>query len=324
MLEELSQYTDSRTFDSMAKKVTSNNMEWSDSDEVITLQQAPQRQYSQHKVRTTQDSTLSLLVSQKQSQPTEHIPGVLLQEIPESHCQLTSVCNLREQILHSKHEKLSEIIGNHKFIGVVDLNRGISLIQHETKLYLVQHLILVEELFYQAALRQFGDFNLIKLDPQPSVADLVTMAINAESCLSEETKAIQTKKIVQLILSKQALLEEYFGIIINKDGQLECFPSLLPGYVPDLLSLPLFLLQLAVQVNWTNEEQCIQTIFQELACLYTSRCDQSSSSKLEHSQLQNIVFPYAKRFLVPSSSLLDQGIIEVANLPALYRIFERC
>ena len=34
---------------------------------------------------------------------------------------------------------LSEIIENHTFVGIADLRRCLSLIQHSTKLYLVDH-----------------------------------------------------------------------------------------------------------------------------------------------------------------------------------------
>lgn len=35
--------------------------------------------------------------------------------------------------------ELSEILEKHTFVGIVDLNKCLSLIQHSTKLYLVNH-----------------------------------------------------------------------------------------------------------------------------------------------------------------------------------------
>ena len=43
-----------------------------------------------------------------------------------------------------------------------------------------------EELFYQLGLRQFGDFSRIKLEPPPSLRDLVEIGVAAEE-ISEET-----------------------------------------------------------------------------------------------------------------------------------------
>lgn len=37
-----------------------------------------------------------------------------------------------------------------------------------------------EELFYQLALRQFGDFSRMKLQPPPSLRSLLQIAVNAE------------------------------------------------------------------------------------------------------------------------------------------------
>lgn len=37
------------------------------------------------------------------------------------------------------HTDLSEILEKHVFVGIVDLDRCLSLLQHSTKLYLVNH-----------------------------------------------------------------------------------------------------------------------------------------------------------------------------------------
>ena len=79
-------------------------------------------------------------------------------EIRESECYLTSVRQLRETALKGKHKcghfremhferpsieirpsDLTEILEKHTFVGIVDLDRCLSLIQHSTKLYLVNH-----------------------------------------------------------------------------------------------------------------------------------------------------------------------------------------
>lgn len=81
-------------------------------------------------------------------------------EIEWSECYLLSVRELRENVQKSKHKcahisahysskrpftsysVLSEIIQNHIFVGIVDASRCLSLIQHSTKLYLVNHGVL--------------------------------------------------------------------------------------------------------------------------------------------------------------------------------------
>ncbi len=91
------------------------------------------------------------------------------------------------------------------FVGIVDLNRCLSLVQHSTKLYLVNHAALAyvtfalfnsrrthckayrEELFFQLALRQFGDMTKLKLEPPPPLRKLVQIAVDAEDT-TEDTK----------------------------------------------------------------------------------------------------------------------------------------
>ena len=76
-------------------------------------------------------------------------------EIEESECYLLSVRSLREDLGKGKHQRmwptsicdhqsqysleLTEILQNHIFVGIVDMTRCLSLIQHSTKLYLVNH-----------------------------------------------------------------------------------------------------------------------------------------------------------------------------------------
>jgi len=95
---------------------------------------------------------------------------------------------------------LSEILEKHIFVGIVDLDRCLSLLQHSTKLYLVNHGVLAyvpfavddnenydfalithrEELFYQLGLRQFGDYSRLKLEPPPPLRAMVKLAVDAE------------------------------------------------------------------------------------------------------------------------------------------------
>lgn len=133
-----------------------------------------QRVYSHNKVRTsTQDRTLDsmfpvanhsgTLASSSDLAKTDSItaPSNTLsksREIKESECFLTSVKNLRKKIQKEKHRReflfffnsntrrghfyqleLTEILEKHIFVGIVDLERCLSLIQYSTKLYLLNH-----------------------------------------------------------------------------------------------------------------------------------------------------------------------------------------
>ena len=122
-----------------------------------------------HKVRTSQsDRTLDSMFpvlppsqrpSIEEAEPgqTQQAPPVKVPEIAVSECILASVLRLREEVERVKHEgrfltlggckllclcwatELTEILQKHVFVGVVDLERCLSLIQHSKKLYLVNH-----------------------------------------------------------------------------------------------------------------------------------------------------------------------------------------
>lgn len=87
-----------------------------------------------------------------------------------------------------------------------------------------------------------------------------------------------------------------------------------------------------MQVNWTSETECFESFLRELAYFYVPEPlipDKSSPSPSEDEQsarwqIQHALFPALARYLVAPKSLLDRDVVQVANLPDLYRVFERC
>lgn len=112
--------------------------------------------------------------------------------------------------------ELSEILSDVTYVGIVDLPKSISLVQHSTKLYLADHSVLAyvrqlsysttpclesrttwnisshhtalflhvrEELFYQLGVRQFGDFGRLHLNPPPSVRSLLELSVACEDSI---------------------------------------------------------------------------------------------------------------------------------------------
>lgn len=71
-----------------------------------------------------------------------------------------------------------------------------------------------------------------------------------------------------LLLSRRDMLKDYFSIEFSSSGSLLSLPDLLPGYVPPLMHLPLFLLRLATQCDWTDEEKCFDSVARQLAWFY--------------------------------------------------------
>lgn len=139
------------------------------------------------------------------------------------------------------------------------------------------------------------------------------------------------------------MVDEYFSISLTFDGLLESLPMLLKGYTPDLDRLPHFLLCLGTRINWQDEKECFQSILKELAFFYSPRYMSSFTSHIDvedeaqeeregrseekHArwQLEHVLWPSMRRYTSWKRDSLSNGDLkQVANLPDLFRIFERC
>ena len=52
--------------------------------------------------------------------------------------------------------------------------------------------------------------------------------------------------------------------------------------------------------------------------------DQELQEKAERWQIQHILFPAMRRYIAAPKTLLELDIVQVADLPELYKVFERC
>ncbi|PYI27115.1 DNA mismatch repair protein MutL [Aspergillus indologenus CBS 114.80] len=158
--------------------------------------------------------------------------------------------------------------------------------------------------------------------------------------------------VAQTLLARREMLNEYFALQISADGALVSLPLLLKGYLPSLAKLPKFLLRLGPYVDWSSEEACFRSFLRELAAFYVpeplplpaAAPAPRTSAAAEHAQiageteteryieqrraqiarmLEHVVFPAMRGRLVATTRLLG-GVIEVADLKGLYRVFERC
>ncbi|KAL5341588.1 hypothetical protein BJX70DRAFT_358366 [Aspergillus crustosus] len=269
---------------------------------------------------------------------------------------LTSIKALRATVRTSMHNSLTETIASHSYVGLVDEQRRIAAIQSGVKLYLIDYGMFCAELFYQIGLTDFGNFGTIKLDPPPKLVDILRIAAEAESeaahsgsdSPTDEDRSIFSNApdaVARTLLSRKEMLSEYFSIEISDSGHLLTLPLLLRGYLPSLGKLPRFLLRLGPYVDWTNEEDCFRTFLRELAAFYTpehlprlpgannfekgefGNAEEDEFIRSRRSQmarmLEHVVFPALRARLVATTRLL-RGVVEVADLKGLYRVFERC
>lgn len=85
--------------------------------------------------------------------------------------------------------------------------------------------------------------------------------------------------------------------------------------------------------------ECFETFLRELAYFYVPEpmfeetpepkaADQLANEQAAESavrwQIQHLLFPAMARYMSAPKSLLDRDVVQVANLPELYRVFERC
>ncbi|CAG8498812.1 19091_t:CDS:10 [Rhizophagus irregularis] len=271
--------------------------------------------------------------------------------------RLTSILTLRKRLKEIEHKGLTELLANHTFVGCVDDSLTLALVQHQTKLYMVNYNVLSEELFYQLALYGFHNFGFIHLSIPAPIRELTIFAL--ESCDHDKSEDLKPN-------------EE-----ISQNGELATLPLMLKGYAPNLDKLPTFLLRLGTEVDWETETGCFETLSRELGLFYAPEppnfsnistsisnnqddnsmdiCDTSNvnkdnslllpkrkSSEKETNlifteqqkkaeiarykwQIEHLIFPTLKsQFIAPKSIAENGHVLQIANLPDLYRIFERC
>ncbi|KAK7510973.1 hypothetical protein IWZ03DRAFT_72127 [Phyllosticta citriasiana] len=270
-------------------------------------------------------------------------------------CKLTSVKELRAEVRDAMHNELTDVLGSHTFVGIVDSRRRIAAIQGGVKLFLVDYGMLSNDFFYQVGLTDFGNFGRIRLDPPLCLRDLLAVAVEQERNNTspddngdEQEGAFDWAKAVDTVhaqlVARRDMLSEYFSLDISAAGDVAALPLLLKGYVPCMAKLPLFLLRLGPHVNWIDEKACFCSFLRELASFYVPESlppppaavsaagaaavadeDAHVAARRRHLQrvVQTVLFPAFRSRLVATRGLL-KGVVEVANLKGLYRVFERC
>lgn len=181
----------------------------------------------------------------------------------------------------------------------------------------------------------------------------------AAATTQEENKIFASAPdiVAKTLIDHREMLDEYFSLQVSPDGDLLSVPLLLKGYLPSLGKLPRFLLRLGPYIDWSSEEGCFRSFLRELAAFYTpeqlpippsvqkdaksrsqnningeddavSEEEEEEDSVLQRRllmgrMLEYAVFPALRARLVATTRLL-RGVVEVADLKGLYRVFERC
>ncbi|KAH8880675.1 DNA mismatch repair protein MutL [Thozetella sp. PMI_491] len=157
--------------------------------------------------------------------------------------------------------------------------------------------------------------------------------------------------IVEQLVERREMLLEYFSLEISPSGDLLSIPLMVKGYMPALVKLPQFLFRLGPNVDWRDEKGCFHTFLREIAAFYVpeqlpaspagsgggggaaggeenEELDDEVVARRRHVRwaVEHVFFPAFKARLVATKALMRPpgGILEIANLKGLYRVFERC
>lgn len=184
---------------------------------------------------------------------------------------LTSIQELINDIDRKCHSGLLDIVRQSTYIGMAD--DVFALLQHNTHLYLANVVNLSKELMYQQVLRRFAHFNAIQLSEPAPLQELIMLALKEEDSDLESNENDDLKKKIaemntQLLNQKSEMLEEYFCIFIDSDGNLSRLPILLDQYIPDMDRVPEFVLCLGNDVEWEEEKNCFQSLAAALGNFY--------------------------------------------------------
>ncbi|XP_026164245.1 DNA mismatch repair protein Mlh1 isoform X2 [Mastacembelus armatus] len=250
--------------------------------------------------------------------------------------KLTSVRELRAEITESAHKGLQEMLQNHSFVGCV--NPQWTLIQHHTKLYLLNTTKLSQELFYQILIYDFGNFGVLRLSTPAPLYDLAMLALDSEeSGWTEDDgpKEGLAQYIVDFLKKKSDMLMDYFSMEIDQEGNLTGLPLLLDKYTPIMEGLPMFILRLATEVNWDSEKECFRDFSKECSMFYSIRKQYILEAEPGEEQdtdvnswcwkVEHIIFKAFRTLFCPPKNFSEDGtVLQIANLPDLYKVFERC
>eukprot|EP00731_Ephydatia_muelleri_P030657 Em0022g171a len=272
--------------------------------------------------------------------------------------KLNSVQHLQQLVRDGQHSGLSQIFQNHKFVGCVDQTRA--LMQHQTKLYLVDLAKVTPELFYQLTVFDFGNFGFLQLSSPAPIHELVMVALESKENgwrPEDGPKEKLAEFVVDLLKSKADMLKDYFSLEITQEGHVRSLPILLSSHTPNLDRLPDLLLHLATEVEWDTEEECFQTLAREFGLFYSIQYDpfllEDSADKQggtvdelhTHSQgsqqqnispalckrqpwrwlVEHVIFPALRTDFIPQSKMAEDGsVLQIADLHELYKVFERC
>lgn len=335
-----------RTDASQAKITTFLKSSQSQSAPSVTILNAVERQQDEEENQETMTKNSPPVRSSPTAAVAQKSSNYHIQPRERVDINLSSIKRLREAVDESIHRDLTDIFANLTFVGVVDAERRLATIQHDLKLFLIDYGAVCYELFYQICLSDFANYGKIILESDENEGLNLVNVLSGFEHLSKDF----IYQIIQRLWDMREMLMEYFTVelvaetasdrVVPETVRLKSIPLLLKDYTPSLAKIPFFIYRLGTKVNWDLEEPCLEGVMRQISLLYIPEIIELidvSSKEIDEDRkadyvtrneemsysLENVVFPCIKRrFLAPQD--LSKDVIEIANLPGLYKVFERC
>lgn len=255
------------------------------------------------------DASQRTLHSMVETRGTSPVPSPKAEGRTWNNVQLDSVQNLTKQVKEAVHRPLTNVFNNLVYVGLVDAQRRLCCFQYDVKLFVCDYGAVLAQFYYQVALAEFSNYGEYHFEGV-ALSDILK-PLNGEQPPDE---------IIGKLVPMQDMFLEYFQIDL-RDGVLRQLPILLKDVEPALEKLPHFVYRLGALIDYADEETSLKMVMEQIALLYVPAV-QDYSEEL-NSVLENLVFPAVRaRFIAPES--LVGAVAQIADLPGLYKVFERC
>ncbi|KAK6465845.1 histidine kinase-like ATPase [Scheffersomyces coipomensis] len=241
---------------------------------------------------------------------------------------LKSIQDIKAEVNEWVHKPLTNVFNNAVYVGIVDETKRLCCFQYDVKLFLCDYAALLSEFYFQLALSEFCNYGEIVLSEPILLEDILKPLYEDDS---DKVKSLTNMdEVITKIHGMKDMFKEYFKINIDEDNEgkpiLSALPMIHKEILPPLTKLPYFFYRLGERVNYDTEKDCLQGIMRQIAFLYIPEPimdgDNNKRSDLDK-LLEHSLFPdIKKRFLATKNLVRD--VVQIADLPGLYRVFERC
>lgn len=245
-----------------------------------------------------------------------------------SDVQLDSITELRQDTKESIDRPLTNVFNNLVYVGIVDPEKRLCCFQYDVKLFLCDYGAVLADFYYQLGLAHFANFGEYQMEPTP-LREILQPLYDSKSELED------MEIVIDNIMGMEAMFLEYFQLDFR--GECLCkLPLLMENVKPALLKLPYFIYRLGTKVDYSDEKECLKEVLKQIALLYIpnritmGNNDDEYAKEMFHRDrdydnyvLESFVFPAIRKHFIAAEHLAP-SVVQVADLPGLYRVFERC